>query len=197
MLGKHLLRINRNKGSGTAGQDFALFIFDLSRVDMPATVQALFVGNHRQRLPQWYRPQIFDFHGSGKSQHIAELVHFAHGFIQDGGNNAAMGMAWRPGVSARKLEMADGLARLFVQRELQFHALRIVMSATKAMVLAGLRFALDRVAVCDFAFCHWDREEILTSAKVTLLLPHDQLRYALALGGLVIMQDLHGLKRMQ
>ena len=48
------------------------------------------------------------------------------------------------------------------------------MSATKTMVLAGFGFALDRVAVGDFALCHldiWigDRKEILTSAKVCVV----------------------------
>ena len=115
MPGKHLLRIDCDKSPSAAGQDFTFFIFDLSRVDMPATVHALFVRSYRERLSQGNRPQIFNFHGSGKRQHIAELIHFAHGFIQNGGNNAAVRMSWRPGVSARKLEMADGLARFFVQ----------------------------------------------------------------------------------
>src|SRR5579864_637237 len=49
--GKHLLRIDYDKSPGTAGQDFAFFIFDLGRVDVPAAVHALLVGGYRERLP--------------------------------------------------------------------------------------------------------------------------------------------------
>jgi hypothetical protein len=57
--------------------------------------------------------------------------------------------------------MANGLAGSLVQRELQAHALGIVMSATKTMVLARLGFAVNCVAVGNFAFCHGCEATIL------------------------------------
>ena len=161
MPGKHLFRIDGDERPGAARQNFTFGIADFRHVDVPASVHALLCAGYGKRLAQRYRPEIFDFHGSRERQHVAELVYLAHGFIQDGGDNAAMRVARRAGIFARQLEMANGLARFFVQRELQPHALRIVMAAAKAMVLARLGFALDCVSVGDFAFCHLREATIL------------------------------------
>jgi hypothetical protein len=154
MPGKHLLRIDGNERPGAAGQNFTLGIADFSRVDVPSPFDALLLGSDGERLSQRNGLEVLNLHGTGKSQHVAEFIHFAHGFVQDSGDNTAMGVPGRAGVFARKLEMANGLARRFVQRELQAHSLRIIVSAAKAMILARLGFAVDCVAVEDFAIWH-------------------------------------------
>jgi hypothetical protein len=158
---KHLLRINGDKCPGAAGQNFTLSIADFCNVDMSASVHALFRTGDGERLSQRHGLEILDFHGSGERQHVAKLVHLAHGFIQDRGDNAAVSIAGRPGVFARQLEVADGLTGFFVQRELQAHTLRIIVAAAKAMVLARLGFAVDGMAVENFALWHLRRATIL------------------------------------
>jgi hypothetical protein len=58
--------------------------------------------------------------------------------------------------------MTNGLARFFVQQELQPHALWIIVTAAEAMIFAWLGFADDGVSVGDFAFCHGCEATILT-----------------------------------
>ena len=144
---EHLLRIDGNKGPGAAGQNIALGINDFSHIDVATPVHALFLRGNGECMAQRNRLEILDFHGTGEGQHVAKFIHFAHGFVQDGGDNAAVGVSGRTGIFARQLEVANGLARFFVQRELQPHALGIVMPAAKTMVLAWFGFALNCVAV--------------------------------------------------
>jgi len=161
MPGKQLFRIDSNKRGRATGQDFVVGIPDLACVRVPAPVNALLLGSDSEHLPQRNGLEVLDFHGTGEGQHVTEFVHLAHGFVQDGGDNAAVRVPRRPGVFTRQLEMANGLARSFVQRELQAHALRIVMAAAETVVLAGLGFALNCVAVRNFAFCHGCEASIL------------------------------------
>src|SRR5690242_14935777 len=57
--------------------------------------------------------------------------------------------------------MAYGLAGFFVQRELQSHALGIIMTAAEAVVLARLGLADNGVSVRDFALCHCGEATII------------------------------------
>jgi len=166
---KHLFRIDGNERPGAARQNFTLGISDLCHVDVPPTFHTLFRTSYGKRLAERDRLEVFDFHGCGKGQHIAKLVHFAHGFIQDGCNDAAVHVPGRPGIFPRQLKMANRLARVFVQRELQAHALRIIMPAAKTMVLARFGFAEDCVTVRDFALCHVDRELILHHEMIPIV----------------------------
>jgi hypothetical protein len=61
--------------------------------------------------------------------------------------------------------MANGLAGSFVQREFQAHALGIVMAAAETMVLARFGFAMNCVAVGNFAFCHLGEATILAFVR--------------------------------
>jgi hypothetical protein len=63
-------------------------------------------------------------------------------------------MTRRSREAARQLEMANGLAGIFVEREFQPHALRIVMAAAKAVVFAGFGLTLNCVTVGEFAVYH-------------------------------------------
>lgn len=154
MLGEHLFWINGNKGPFAARQDFALVVLDLSHIDMPASIHTLFMRCDGQGYAQRHGPQIPDLHGPGKRQHVAELVHLTHGFIQYSGDNSAVGVARRACKTARQLEMANGLACIFIEREPESHALRIVMAAAEAVVLAGFGLTVNCVAVGDFVFRH-------------------------------------------
>jgi hypothetical protein len=162
--GKHLFWIDSDERPSTARQNFTLGIADLGHIDVATAVHALLCAGYGERLAQRHRPKIFDFHGARERQHVTELVYLSHGFIQDGGDNAAMRVARRSRIFSRQLEVANGLARFFVQREFQPHALGIVVAAAKAMVLARLWFAVDCVSVRNFAFCHLGEAMILALA---------------------------------
>ena len=154
MACKHLFRINGDERPGAARQNLTLGIADFCHVRVPPAVHFFLETSHRKWLAKRNRPEILDLHGPGKGQHVAKLVYLAHGFVEDSSDDTAVSMAGRPSVFAREFEMANCPAGLFVQCEFQPHALGIVVSAAKAMILAWLGFAVDCVAVGDFAFRH-------------------------------------------
>jgi hypothetical protein len=69
---------------------------------------------------------------------MPELVHLSHGFIQDGGNDPAMGVAGWSDIAARKLESSDETPAGFIQLKVQLQTLGIVGAAAKAMVPGNL-----------------------------------------------------------
>ena len=145
--GKHLFRVDSDECPGTAGQNFSLAVADLSRVGVAAALYALLPSGGYQWLAQRNRPQIPDLHGAGEGQNIPKLVHLAHGFVQDGGDNSTVRVPRGAGIPSRQFEVAHRFPRIFVQRELQAHALGIVMPAAEAVVLAWFGLSLDCVAV--------------------------------------------------
>src|SRR5579862_3971566 len=66
---------------------------------------------------------------------MAQLVYLTHGLIEDRCNNAAVGVAGRSGVAFAEAEAADEAIALLVVCELEVHAFRIVVAASKAVVL--------------------------------------------------------------
>jgi hypothetical protein len=88
-----------------------------------------------ERLMQGHRLEVFDRHLPGQGYYMMQLVYLAHGVVEDAGDDAAVGVAGRAGVTAAEAEAADeGLAG-FVEDELQAHALGIVHAADEAVVL--------------------------------------------------------------
>jgi len=72
---------------------------------------------------------------------VVELVYFAHGVVEDAGNDPAVAVAGGSGVALAQAEVADkGLAG-FVEDELQAHAFGIVLAADEAVVLLHLHEA--------------------------------------------------------
>ena len=70
-----------------------------------------------------------------------QLVHFAHGIVEDASDNSAVGVAGRSSVTLAEAEVADESLLLFVQDELQAHAVGIVLSADEAVVFLHLHVA--------------------------------------------------------
>ena len=66
---------------------------------------------------------------------MVELVYFAHGVVEDAGDDAAVGVAGRSGVALAEAEFTDESLALFIEEEFQAHAVGIVLSADEAVVL--------------------------------------------------------------
>ena len=66
---------------------------------------------------------------------MVELIYFAHGVVENAGDDSAVGVAGRSGVAVAQAEVADeGLAGL-VEDELEAHAIGIILAADEAVVL--------------------------------------------------------------
>ncbi len=149
-LGEHLLRVDGDENTATASQDFVLFVEDFGRVDVAAAVDFEFVAFNTQGLMQRNGLQVFDCHLFGEGHHVAQFVDFAHGVVEDAGNDAAVAVARRSGITVCQAEVThEGLSR-FVEDELEPHAIWVVRTADKTVVL--LHFGVLGFVTVGFAF---------------------------------------------
>jgi len=72
---------------------------------------------------------------------MTQLVHLAHGLVENGGNDAAVAMAGRSGIALAQPEAADKAVALLVISEAQAHAVGIVLAAAEAVILLQLNVA--------------------------------------------------------
>ena len=132
MLFEHGRRVDGDEDTVALGEDFSGFVADLGGVDVNASVDFLFPSDDGQVGVQGDRAHVVDLHGFGEGDDFAEFVHFAHGFIEDGGDDAAVAVSGRALVALRKLEAADGF--VVFEDELEVHAVGIVGAAAEAFV---------------------------------------------------------------
>ena len=87
----------------------------------------------------WF--EVFDGHFFGQGNYVAQFVHFAHGVVEDGGDDAAVTMAGRAGVALAQAEFADeGLAG-FIEGEFEAHTVGIILAAGETVVFLQLDVA--------------------------------------------------------
>lgn len=79
--------------------------------------------------------EIFNRHLPGERYYVMELVYFAHGVVEDAGDNSAVAMAGRAGVAVGEAEVADEGLALLVEDEFQAHAFFVILAADEAIVL--------------------------------------------------------------
>jgi hypothetical protein len=88
-----------------------------------------------QRLVQRDWLEVFDGHFAGKCDDVMQLVDLAHGIVEDAGDDTAVGVAGRSGVTLAEAEAADEGLAFFVEGELEAHAAGIVHAADEAAIL--------------------------------------------------------------
>ena len=72
---------------------------------------------------------------------MVKFVYFAHGVVEDAGDDAAVGVAGRSGVAFAEAKAADESLALLVEDEFEAHAVGIVLSADEAVVFLHLHIA--------------------------------------------------------
>jgi hypothetical protein len=65
---------------------------------------------------------------------MAELVHLAHGFVEDGCDDAAVAVSGRSGEALAEAKAADEAVALFVVGEAEPHAVGVVLAAGETVV---------------------------------------------------------------
>jgi hypothetical protein len=78
--------------------------------------------------------EVLDGHLFGKRDDVTEFIYFAHGVVEDAGDDAAMAVAGRAGVAVTQIEVADEGIALFVEREDEAHPVGIVGTTNKTSV---------------------------------------------------------------
>ena len=77
--------------------------------------------------------EVVDLKVARHSEDVAGAVGFAHGFVEEGGDDAAVGVAGRPGEAASEAGMADDVAGV-VDEEAEAEAGGVCESAAEAVV---------------------------------------------------------------
>jgi hypothetical protein len=139
--GEHLVGINGDEEALAAGEDFVFVVEDLGHVDVLAAFYAEFAGFDVERLFQGNRLQILDGDFGGQGDDVAQFIYFAHGFVEDGGDDATVAVSGRSGVALGEAKFADKTAPLSVVGETQAHAVGIAGAASEAAVFLELHVA--------------------------------------------------------
>src|ERR1039458_2787036 len=132
---EHFVRVDRYKQALTAGQHFPFFVQDLGHIDVLPSLYLNLARFHAQRLFQRHRLQVVHGHLGSHRHHMTQFVHLAHGFVEDGRDNAAVAVSRRSGVAPAQAEAADETIAVFVVGEAQPHAVGVVLAAGEAVVL--------------------------------------------------------------
>src|SRR5437868_10298990 len=135
MFCKHLCRIDSDKQTATARQYLSLFVQDLRHIHVLAPAHRALASLDYQTLSERDELQIFHLHRLGDGDHRAQLIDLAHGLIEDGRDDASMGMPRRPLEAQRQTKAAERASARLVEVEFQVHALRIVGPASKTVIL--------------------------------------------------------------
>src|SRR5271155_450991 len=141
MLGEHLCGVDGDEDAAAAGQDLVFVVEDFGGVDVGSSLLFYFAAFDAERLVQRDGLEIFDGHFAREGDDVVELVHLAHGIVEDACDDAAVAVARRSGVTLTQAEAADEGLALFVEQELEAHAVGIVHTANEAVVLLHLHVA--------------------------------------------------------
>ena len=140
-LGEHFRGVDGDEDAAAAGQDFVFVVEDFGGVDVGASSLLYFAAFDAERLVQRDGLEIFDGHFAGEGDDVMKFIYFAHGVVEDSGNDAAVAVAGRSGVALAQAEAADEGLAFFVEDELQAHALGVVHAADEAEVFLHLHVA--------------------------------------------------------
>src|ERR1035437_3452417 len=134
VLGEHAMRIDLDEPRRTARQHLSFSIANLGGPVMFAAVDAHLPAFDNERFEQRHRLQVGDFHLARQGNQIVQLVHLAHGFVEDGGDDASVGMGWRPDEAPLQAKAADEALALLVENKLQSESGCVGGTATEAIV---------------------------------------------------------------
>src|SRR3954469_18841090 len=87
VLSEYSRRIDRDEQAAATGQDLSLIVQNLGNVHVLASADGALSPFHYQTLAQGHELQIFHVHGLGDGDDRAQLVHLAHGLVEDGGDD--------------------------------------------------------------------------------------------------------------
>jgi hypothetical protein len=151
-LSEHSGGIDLDKRSGAGGQDFPFRISDLGGAKMLSAVDTDLPAFGDQQLGERHGPDVVDLHGCGDGNDVAQLADLTHGFVEDGGDDASMGVRWWPFKAVRQREVADKTMPCLVEVKLQPQAAVVVGPASEARV--AINVLLDLMSGNWFVLVH-------------------------------------------
>jgi hypothetical protein len=98
-----------------------------------AAVGVQVAGGEGERLAEGNGTEILDFEMAGHGEDAAGAVGLAHSLVEEGGDDASMGVTGRSGEAAGEAEVADDVF-VHVDEEFEAEAGGVVESAAEAVV---------------------------------------------------------------
>jgi hypothetical protein len=137
--------LDYDEASLAASEQIAMLIVNF-RDPKPVSALRVFLPTfHKDRLIDGHGLFVLDVHLCGDGTFIGQTREFAHGFIEDHGNDAAMSEATASRVIPAKNEGTTGAAGIEIELKSELHARSICRATTKAMV-GGLGIEFDDVS---------------------------------------------------
>src|ERR1700722_5849001 len=136
------MRIDLDKLRRTARQDLTFAIANLGGPVMFAAMDPHLPSFDNKRFEQGHGLYVRHCHRACQGDQIVQLVHLAHGFIKDGGDDAAVRVRRRSDKTPLQTKTADKALTFLVENKLQLQSGLIARAATKAMVGELLRLYL-------------------------------------------------------
>lgn len=96
-------------------------------------VRVEMTGGESERLAEGNGAKVLDFEMAGHSEDAAGAVGFAHGFVEEGGDDAAVGVAGRSGKAAGEAEVADDVF-VGIDEEFEAKAGGVIEPAAEAVI---------------------------------------------------------------
>src|ERR1035437_873174 len=134
ILGEHAMRIDLDELRRTARQHLSFSIANLRGPVMFAAVDAHLPSFDNERFEQRYRLQVGDFHLTRQGNQTVQLVYLAHGFVEDGGDDASVGMGRGPDKAPLQAKAAEEALAFLVEHKLQPESGLVGGTATEAIV---------------------------------------------------------------
>jgi hypothetical protein len=135
IFGEHFFGVDGDEDATAAGEDFIFVVEDFGGVDVGASALFYFAAFDAEGLVQRDGLEVFDRHLSCEGDDVVEFIYFAHGVVENAGDDAAVAVAGRSGVAVGEAEAADESLAGFVEDEFQAHAAGVVLAADEAVVL--------------------------------------------------------------
>ncbi len=109
---------------------------------MASTCGAGVAGGENEWLTERDGTQVLDVEGAGHGDDAASAIGLAHGFVEEGGNDASMGVTWRTGETGSEAETADDVL-VGVGEEAKAQARGVVESAAEAVIQGAVSEGLQ------------------------------------------------------
>jgi len=143
-----------NEDAGGRGEHSAVGVAEFGGAAMFATttaVEVTFRPAYEDEVTfKWHGAEIVDGHVARHGDDVAMTIGLAHGFIEHGGNDAAVGVSGRSLKLSGQTHAAEN-ALVCIDEELQVEAGIIVVAATEATVQRSVR---QKFLACGCALSH-------------------------------------------
>jgi hypothetical protein len=133
-LSKYPLGINHDKNAPALGQHFSFRVPDFCQMREPPSALRELPRFDTQRGLKRYRLQVIDADFRGHGSDPAELIQFAHGVVEDGGDDSTVTISRWTGVAPSQPEAADKSPAALIEPEPEPHPLPVILSTGKTVI---------------------------------------------------------------